>query len=121
VIRVILLGELLLVDVGEYMTYIFYREEKLMLKKFNKNMRTVNQTGNTLNQTKRTANNLAPKSKPDKGKKAEKPVEGLWVCACGAKSAAKFCGDCGATKPVCPKCGADIKTKFCGECGASVE
>ena len=54
---------------------------------------------------------------------AAKPV--AWDCPkCGAKGiTAKFCGECGTAKPVvwdCPKCGAKgITAKFCGECGAA--
>ncbi|MBQ3010544.1 MAG: SPFH domain-containing protein [Methanocorpusculum sp.] len=48
-----------------------------------------------------------------------------WDCPkCGAKGiTAKFCGECGAAKPVawdCPKCGTKgITAKFCGECGTA--
>ena len=52
------------------------------------------------------------------------PADG-WKCACGAVNNGKFCGECGAKKPVpvatggwtCA-CGAINKGKFCGECGA---
>ena len=52
------------------------------------------------------------------------PADG-WKCACGAVNNGKFCGECGAKKPVpvaaggwnCA-CGAVNKGKFCGECGA---
>lgn len=52
------------------------------------------------------------------------PANG-WQCACGAVNNGKFCGECGAKKPVpvaadgwtCA-CGAVNKGKFCGECGA---
>ena len=48
-----------------------------------------------------------------------------WQCACGAVNNGKFCGECGAKKPVpvaadgwtCA-CGVVNKGKFCGECGA---
>jgi len=45
-----------------------------------------------------------------------------WICACGAKTAGKFCSECGSGKPVddtwACSCGAVSKGKFCNECGA---
>ena len=62
---------------------------------------------------------------PPEGKILEEKMADAWDCPkCGAKGiTAKFCGECGAAKPVawdCPKCGAKgITAKFCGECGAA--
>lgn len=56
---------------------------------------------------------------------AAAPVEGEWICACGAKNTGKFCVECGAGKPkpesadewICT-CGTKNTGKFCVECGA---
>lgn len=50
------------------------------------------------------------------------PAAAGWTCSCGASgNTGKFCGECGAPKPVdgwkCA-CGAVNKGKFCSECGA---
>lgn len=57
-------------------------------------------------------------------KQSDESADDGWTCSCGAKNktAAKFCSECGKSKPSdgwkCTKCGAQNKGKFCTECGA---
>lgn len=50
------------------------------------------------------------------------PAAGEWTCSCGTANTGKFCGNCGAPKPVSNEwtcsCGAVNTGKFCSECGA---
>ncbi len=52
------------------------------------------------------------------------PLDGLWLCGCGASVSGKFCSECGARRPepdggwVCPACGKSAVGRFCSECGA---
>ena len=49
-------------------------------------------------------------------------VGNTWTCSCGtvSRAHAKFCEECGRTKPridECTKCGAAVTAKFCAQCG----